>query len=382
MSTETVVPAGVTPFRAGALPGERAVYDMPSFSGTHVLLADVSEFQPNVADAAYLAWSKGMVIRAAYGDAHTDKAWYGGQRRALLHQGGVKFLGIYQYLVKSQSGAAQALALRNLVGSLQKGEVLIADYEEGSGKSVLTGWYNQMVAAYGSGISRYLWTYTGAYFGEANGLLPVQWLAAYQNSEPTSPHTLWQFTAGYSVPGVGSCDCSVYHGTMDQLAALAYGGAAPVPPGPTSGVQSGFRWCHRCQNVTYGINVAKSRCAAGGTHDITGSWVYALPWGPRTSRTTKTNQAGWNWCAKCQDVFFGPNQGKSVCAAYGRHVVGGSYDYLIPYGAPAAAHEPHFRHCFRCENLYYGPNTTRSVCAAGGVHSFGPSWDYNLAYTR
>jgi len=29
------------------------------------------------------------------------------------------------------------------------------------------------------------------------------------------------------VPGVGRCDCSVFHGTIDQLAALAHGGTRP-----------------------------------------------------------------------------------------------------------------------------------------------------------
>ena len=45
------------------------------------------------------------------------------------------------------------------------------------------------------------------------------------------PHLLWQFTDAYQVPGIGTCDCSVYHGTIDQLAALAYAGqpAAPAP---------------------------------------------------------------------------------------------------------------------------------------------------------
>lgn len=214
------VTAPVTPFRAGSEPGiqPHAALPLISFSSPHVLLADVSEFQPDVADAAYLAWSPAIVIRCAYGDAHDDKAWYGGQRRALLHSGGAKFVGIYQYLVAGQNPSAQAQAFHRIVGNLKPGEVAIADYEEGP-HSLLTGWYNEMLAL--GYDRRYLWTYSGLNFGQANGVLPVEWLAAYRSAEPSSPHRLWQFSSSFAVPGVGTCDCSVFHGTIGQLAALA-----------------------------------------------------------------------------------------------------------------------------------------------------------------
>src|SRR5690349_21787089 len=100
-------------FRAGRQRGEQAEATQPAAaefltSGPSVLLADCSEFQPNISDAAYLAWSKAIVIRAAYGAQHTDRAWFGGQRRELLHAGGARFIGIYQYLVAGQDAAAQA----------------------------------------------------------------------------------------------------------------------------------------------------------------------------------------------------------------------------------------------------------------------------------
>jgi hypothetical protein len=163
------------------------------------------------------------MIRALYGDAHTDGAWYDGARRADLHAAGIQFLGIYQYLVASQSGAAQAQAFHRLVGPIQKGEVFVADFEEGS-KSMLTAWYNEMKALYGSGISNYLWTYTGLSFGQSAGVLPVQWIADYTSKAPSTPHTLWQFTDSYNVPGIGTCDCNQYAGTIAQLAALGWGG--------------------------------------------------------------------------------------------------------------------------------------------------------------
>jgi hypothetical protein len=216
------------PFRAGHIAGALAPAAVAPelFTGQYTLLADISEFQADLADPLYLAWSKAIVIRAAYGDAHDDKAWYGGQRRDLLHKLGARFLGIYQYLVAGQDGAAQADALAALVGKLRPGELLIADFEEGA-HPVLTAWYNRMLAH--GYLARFLWTYTGYNFGEANGASDAEWVAAYGQGEPATPHKLWQFTSSFPVPGVGAADCSVFHGTIDELAALAYGAGAPAP---------------------------------------------------------------------------------------------------------------------------------------------------------
>ena len=225
-----------TPFRDGGGPGPVITSDVAGTgTGPAVLLADLSEFQSNLADALYLAWSKAVVIRALYGDAHDDGAWNGGQRRALLHAGGARFLGVYQYLVAGQSGAAQARAFRSLVGAIRPGEVFIADFEEGN-RGVLDEWRAEMLALYGQPVAPYLWTYTGLYFGEAQGVLPVEWIAAYGQAEPSTPHRLWQFTDAFQVPGVGSADCSIYHGTIEELAALAYQPSTPVPP-PAPGPQ-------------------------------------------------------------------------------------------------------------------------------------------------
>jgi hypothetical protein len=280
LEAAVTVPARPVMFRAGAMPGVTVEAYAPAALTPQVLLADVSEFQPDIADAAYLAWSKAVVIRAMYGDAHDDKAWYGGQRRADLHAGGARFIGIYQYIVAGQPGAAQADALRAIVGDLKAGEVIIADFEEGD-RAVLTAWYNEMHKLYGPAVYPYLWTYSGLNFAQANGVLPVEWVAAYGQAEPASPHKLWQFTDAYPVPGVGAADCSVYHGTIDQLAALAYGGTVTIPPAPVPAPAP----------VKFGV------CAAIGHHDTTGSGEYTLAHSPG-----EPEQGGFRWCHRCKCV--------------------------------------------------------------------------------
>lgn len=214
-------------FRAGTVPEVTALAAAPG-TGPRVLLADVSQFQPDITDTAYLAWSPAIVVRGMYGTA-VDAAWYGGARRAGLHSAGIRFLGIYQYLTASQDPAAQAEALVRLLGKLQPGELPVCDLEEGAGSQAArwAAWRAVIMQAY-PGITP--WLYSGLDFGEAAGLNP-EWVAAYQPGEPGTGHKLWQFTDSFPVPGVGTCDCSVFHGSIGELA--AYGWKPPAEPSPS-----------------------------------------------------------------------------------------------------------------------------------------------------
>ena len=193
-------------------------------------MADCSEFQPDIHDATYLRWSKAIVIRALYG-TRVDKAWYGGARRDALHAGGARFVGIYAYIT-GQDITAQAKAMISLLGKLRPGEKVIADIEEGPGNQQArwVTWAKAINAA----LHDPPWDYSGLNYAATHGLQPVTWVAAYGSREPSPPHKLWQFTDRYSVPGVGTCDCSLFHGTIDELAALAYQGARKPVAGGSS----------------------------------------------------------------------------------------------------------------------------------------------------
>src|ERR1700759_372243 len=103
------------PSRAGRTGRQARAYEADTASGPTILCGGLSEFQPDLNDATYLKWSKAIVIRALYGASHDDGAWYGGARRAALHEGGVRFLGVYAYLTADQDAAAQAKALVKLL---------------------------------------------------------------------------------------------------------------------------------------------------------------------------------------------------------------------------------------------------------------------------
>jgi hypothetical protein len=210
-------------------------------AGPAVLMGDISEFQPDLADAAYRRWSPALIIRAMYGLAHDDAAWFGGARRSAWLKAGGEFLGIYQYLVASQDAAAQAHALVGLIGDLKQGtEIPIMDDEEGS-PGLQAGrraqWMAVMMQAYpwlaSTPVGR-AWDYSGLSFSEAAGFEPV-WLADYTSAEPSRPHRLWQFTDAFQIPGLPArADCSIWHGTIAQLKALITPASQPKPPATAS----------------------------------------------------------------------------------------------------------------------------------------------------
>jgi putative peptidoglycan binding protein len=261
------------PFRAGRAPGLAAVPDAwvreareAHAAGSRVLLADVSEFQPDVHDAAYLQWSKAIIIRAAYGDAHDDRAWYGGDRRRQLHDGGVQFLGIYQYIVAGQDVTAQAMAFCRLLGTLSKGEYLVGDWEEGGGNQAgRRATWNHVVASetgFAPG------SYSGRLYAADHGLAPVEWIASYGGSEPSGPHLLWQFTDAFDVPGIGRTDCSVHGGPLSDLTAHTWGHAPAKPPAQAPP----FPW--PAQDYL-GVASADPHCHSGNR---AGEHQYVLAW--------------------------------------------------------------------------------------------------------
>ncbi len=199
-----------------------------------LLIPDLSEFQPNASMPGIRKMNGGAaVIRAAYGAVHADHVF--SQHRTAA--AGFRFLGIYQYLVASQDAIKQAAAFVHLVGKLGPHEVPVLDLEEGDGSQ------HQRALDWCGYVDTHLgkksWVYSGEAFAGAHGLAPIfasvrhTWVAAYRDSEPELGHTLWQCTDGQngphrtSWPGAGACDTNVFHGSIDQLAALT--GAPSYP---------------------------------------------------------------------------------------------------------------------------------------------------------
>jgi len=79
------------------------------------------------------------------------------------------------------------------------------------------------------------------------------------------------------------CDLAQYAdpGSYDKDVAYAYifkGYVVPPPPTPpvVKGAQTGWKWCIKCGVLVWPAS-AHNVCAAGGKHDVTGSYTYTLP---------------------------------------------------------------------------------------------------------
>jgi hypothetical protein len=182
--------------------------------------------------------SGAAIVRIDYGDAHVDRHL---ANRATAHKAGVKVLGLYQYGVDGQPVHLQAEAFTGLVGKLLPGEFAVYDLEEGHGDLHTTAnlWFAEVDHdLHYPGYSG-AWLYSGESFYREHDLAAAMhgrhgWIAAYRTRpEPFIAHTLWQHTNGQvgntlcqPWPVIGRVDCSIYHGTVDQLRALVAGSAA------------------------------------------------------------------------------------------------------------------------------------------------------------
>lgn len=143
--------------------------------------------------------------------------------------------------------------------------------------------------------------------------------------------------------------------------------------------QDSWAWCATCGSLYYDGGTA-TRCANGQPHGSAGrSYNYTLH--VTCPSTPSGMQAGWLWCRKCSGSYFG--SGASVCAAGGSHDPSGSGNYLMactPVPDDSArgidTTQTDWYHCDRCGLLHCGDGV--SACPAGGAHSGKGSTQYWL----
>lgn len=194
-----------------------------------LLLADVSEWQGIINWVAYP--SLAAIVRLNYGSQWPDLQC---ARNIAGARARCRVRGWYTYLVAGQAPEPQADLLVHILqehGGLLEGEFVVCDDEEGDGDQAprVDAFLNRVHAALNESAGQD-WVYAGLYFARTHlGHLSGRhrWLAAYGSSEMGDQHDLWQFTSSASVAGIaGKVDCSIYHGTIDQLLSLVGGDMA------------------------------------------------------------------------------------------------------------------------------------------------------------
>lgn len=100
--------------------------------------------------------------------------------------------------------------------------------------------------------------------------------------------------------------------------------------------------CRKCQGLVFFGNTDSSgaiswgRCPLknelGNSHDPSVRYNFALEHGIAPSRSKM--QSGWRWCRKCEGLFFAFNAGKGRCPAKGAHDKSQSGDYNVEFEYP------------------------------------------------
>jgi CubicO group peptidase (beta-lactamase class C family) len=111
----------------------------------------------------------------------------------------------------------------------------------------------------------------------------------------------------------------------------------PVPPGS----QGNWRWCTKCQALSFAGSASPGACSGGGTHDHAGSGNYVLPIRAGTAAVPLDFQDNFRWCNKCQVLSFGGAASPGPCKAGGEHDHTGSGNYMLGYvvGADTVLYE-------------------------------------------
>jgi hypothetical protein len=110
------------------------------------------------------------------------------------------------------------------------------------------------------------------------------------------------------------------------------------------GGQTNWRWCNKCQALAFAGSASPGKCSGGGNHDHAGSGNYALPQKGAAAIPSYT-QDNWKWCSRCQVLSFAGNATTGPCAAGGNHDHAGSGDYYLGYaiGADTVLHDSYIK---------------------------------------
>lgn len=129
------------------------------------------------------------------------------------------------------------------------------------------------------------------------------------------------FTAGTDQ---GVCPAGGQH---DGSASSHYIIDAGADPAAHPHGQSAWAWCHKCEGLGYGPQFASSHCPAGNQHDAAQSADYTLD--IEAADTPADLQRGWQWCNRCQGLFFAAGGTAGVCPAGNGHNGDGSSSFVI-----------------------------------------------------
>ena len=168
-------------------------------------------------------------------------------------------------------------------------------------------------------------------------------------------------------------------GIIDVPSMIAITGEAWLRQ-PTTAIrgpeQTNWRWCTKCQVLAFAGSPSPGPCAAGGSHDHTGSGDYGL----MQNLSVPGAQSNWRCCDKCLVLAFAGSPSLGPCAAGGSHDHTGSGDYVLMQNVTVPGAQSNWRCCNKCLVLAFAGNPSPGACAAGGSHDHTGSGDYWISF--
>ncbi len=174
--------------------------------------------------------------------------------------------------------------------------------------------------------------------------------------------------------------------------------AATAPPGarrgksavvkPDASGQTQFNWayCANCGELWYTKNNTNGYCAGqmannGGGHVLNPSYSYELAY--NVYNGGGLYQPNWNWCNRCQCLFYAPHVKNSYCPAipFGEHHNTGGYNYSMLYNdSISGSTQDGWFWCGNCQGVFTGFKPCPAI-PYGNIHSVGAgTFLYDVAY--
>jgi hypothetical protein len=154
------------------------------------------------------------------------------------------------------------------------------------------------------------------------------------------------------------------------VAGLGTFGLSKAAEALTFDVQLYWAYCNNCLSLWYTNNNTAGVCAyemyksGGGGHIKSPSYSYSLSY--NVSGSGGSYQPGWNWCRKCQCLFFANNSSESACPANNQlpHTTGG-FAYSVLYNDyVSGVTQPNWWWCGECQGLFFSPDGQGGYCPA------------------
>ena len=105
------------------------------------------------------------------------------------------------------------------------------------------------------------------------------WIANWNLTSAEAVSAVKAAAGPFPIIGVQFADPGNYDDDQFSSAWLANVSAKPpvhTPAPPVTGIQSGWKWCGKCNLLVWGPAAMAVKCPQGGRHDI-GTWTYAVP---------------------------------------------------------------------------------------------------------